>query len=448
MNKFPFYIIYGTLFLIYIFNVFIQSHFIHLFISWSALAVLIFSFYFASRLFKIIGAFFTVAGVGMSVISGVPILHIPEQFINNFPMLLFLSMLPWMASAFSIGEYDQNLKDMIHTKNNRLGEMYGKSIGTSYSLVMFINVSAIYLVQQILMDKLKGISKAARNDFIIKVTLRTFSMAVIWSPMEIVLGIAVDSTGVSFLTYLPWLLLCSFLLAVIDIIMNRRAFSEIEITSSVHLNQKELMKALMKLFFVLFTFFTVIIVSNHLFKLNFILTVSLVIFPFTLIWSLFMRRIMIFLKYGWRSWKNYNNSMQNFIVLFLTLALFSEGFKQSAIPGVLQQILGGMTEYTLLIFIFITMIYFALGLIGVHPIATIAILIEVVSPLFSSINPLSIGIVLIVSALATSASAPYGINATLSSQNLGVTPYYITRVNYPFSILMSAVGIAVAMFVL
>ena len=140
--------------------------------------------------------------------------------------------------------------------------------------------------------------------------------------------------------------------------------------------------------------------------------------------------------------------MQNFVVLFLSLALFSEGFNQTAIPKMLQQVLGQISEYTLLIFIFITVIYFVMGLIGVHPVATIAILIEILNPLFGIINPMSIGIVLIVSALATAASAPYGINATLTSQMIGVSPYYITKVNFPFSIVMSVVGIVIAMIVL
>ncbi len=357
-------------------------------------------------------------------------------------------MLPWMASAFSLGEYDQNLKDMIYAKNNQLAEMYGKSISTTYSLLIFINISAIFLVQQILMDKLKGIDQTVRNDFIIKVTLRTFSLAVIWSPMEIIVGITVDATNVSFLSYLPWLLLCSFLLAIIDVYLSKRSFSEIEIVDSTNVNKKQLMRALMKLFFVLFAFFTIIIVNNYMFELNFILTVSLVILPFTFIWSIFMRLPYTFFRFGWKNWKNYNNGMQNFMVLFLSLALFSEGFNQTSIPEILQNIFGQFSDYYLFNFILITLIYFAMGLIGVHPVATIAILLEVLSPLFSIINPMSIGIVLIISALATSASAPYGINATLTSQTIGVSPYYITKVNFPFSILMSAVGILVAMLVL
>lgn len=384
----------------------------------------------------------------MSISAGTSLYAIPGQFINNFPMLVFMSMLPWMSSAFSIGEYDRSLRSMLTSKNDRLADMYGKGMATTLSLLLFINISAIYLMQHIFLEKLKDINSSVRNDFIIKVTLRTFSLAIIWSPMEIIVGITVDATNISFLSYLPWLLLISFILAISDMFLSKRRYAEVEIINRANVDYKNLMKALTKLFFVLFTFFAVIIISNHLSGLNFILTVSLVIFPFTLVWSILMRRTSSFLKFGWENWKSYNNGMQNFVMLFLSLALFSEGFIQTAIPEMLQQIFGELSGYYLLIFIFMTVIYFILGMIGVHPVATIAILIEVLQPLFTTVNPMSIGIVLIVSGLATAASAPYGINVTLTTQTLKISPYYITKVNFPFSILMSAVGIVVAMLLI
>lgn len=380
----------------------------------------------------------------MSLYSGISWTMIPLQFTNNLPMLLFLSMLPWMASAFSIGEYDQNLKDMVSSNSNQLAKIYGKGALISYSLVVFINISAVYLVQKILMDKLVDVKENIRNDFIIMVTLRAFALAVIWSPMEIMVGITIDATGVSFFSYLPWLVSISILVSTIDIYISKRKFSEIEVLTFSNINKKELVRVLTSLVFVLGLFFTIILASNKIFELNFILTVSLAIFPFTLIWSIFMKRAKNFLKYGFENWKNYNNNLQNFVILLLSLALFSEGFNQTNIPHILQLVLGNASEYAPLIFIFITIIYFSMALLGVHPVATIAILIEVLNPLFGIINPMSLGIVLIVSALATTVSSPYGINATLSSQNLNVSPFYIMKLNLPFSIFMGIVGIIVA----
>ncbi|MFD1606156.1 hypothetical protein [Oceanobacillus luteolus] len=447
MKIIPFYLIYGALFLLYIINVYIQSSAIEFIISWSTLIIFILSWRLASKLFKIMSLLFALSGVLMNLSGGVPFYEIPQQFMNNIPMLIFLSLLPWMASAFSIGEYDRALKNMNNTKDGKLSGMYGKSLATTYSLTVFINVSAIYIVQQILIEKLKGIDEAVRNDYLIQVTLRTFALAAFWSPMEILFGITIEATGVSFLSYLPWLLLCSFLVAIIEVFNSKRKFAEIHIPAE-QVNKKELVQALVKLFFVLSAFFAVIITANHYTTWNFIFTVAMVIFPFTLIWSLFMRRAVKFLKYGWENWKNYNNGMQNFAVLFLSLAIFSQGFNQTSIPLFLQNILGHISDYTLLIFLFIPAVYFAMGMIGVHPIATIAILLEVLNPLFGTINPLSIGIVLVVSAMATTPSSPYGINTTLTVQSIHVSPYYVTKKNFSFSLLVAGMGILIAMLLL
>ncbi|WP_156643871.1 hypothetical protein [Lentibacillus sp. JNUCC-1] len=383
----------------------------------------------------------------MNLISGADWYSIPSQMLSSFPMLLFLSMLPWIASAFTIGEYDRSIGEFIHSPDNKLSSIYGKSVTATYSLLVFINISAIYIAQTILLQKIKEVSKPKRNAFIVKTTLRTFSLAAIWSPMEIIVGITISETGVSFLTYLPYLLGISLFLTIVDLFLNRKEFSR-EFILPTEPTGANLYKTLGKLSVVLSLFFLTIISLNHFYKGDFILIVSITILPFSLIWSFFEKRIMTFISFGWKSWKSYNNQLQNFTVLFLSLGIFSTGFNHTHIPDLLQATLEGMGNYYVLIFIFVTLIYFFMAMIGVHPIATIAILIEVLRPLFDLINPLAIGIVLIVSALATSASAPYGINATLTAQHLGISPYYITKTNISFSIMMSAVGIIIALLLI
>ncbi|MDQ0257967.1 hypothetical protein J2S74_005430 [Evansella vedderi] len=243
--------------------------------------------------------------------------------------------------------------------------------------------------------------------------------------------------------------MCSFLAASLDIVIGKKQFRDVLFTQEqMKISKKLLFSALVKLFIVLVLFLMTIVIVNYFFNLNFILSVSLVIFPFALFWSLAMRRSQLFLSAGWKSWIKYNNTMQNFVVLFLSLAFFSEWFNQTGFPYTLQSFLDHVTAYPIVIFIFFKVIYFATAMIGVHPIVTVAIVIESLSPLFHVINPLSIGIVLIVTALATSASAPYGINATMTVHHLGVNPYRITRTNTRFSLMVSTIGVVIASLLL
>ncbi|MGN7298093.1 hypothetical protein [Ferdinandcohnia sp. SAFN-114] len=443
------YIIYGLLFLLFTCNIFIESYAIHVIVSWSSVFIFFVSWLWASKLFKVISTFFVISGITMSLSGNVPWYEIPSQTSTTLPMLVFLSILPWMSTAFSVGEYDQNLGSILQPKTNNLSDLYSRGFITIYSLVIFINVSAIYVYLQILMNKMKNINPITRHSFLIQTSLRALALAVIWSPMEILVGMTVDGTNISYLAYLPWLLLCSFLTAFINIVISKRKFKDLQIEfESNQIDKKLLRKAFSKLFIVLCLFLSTIVTVNHFFELNFILSVSLVIFPFAFVWSIFMRITPLFLKGGWRSWKAYNNGMQNLVTLFLALSFFSNGFNNTNFPNLLQSIVNQISNFALLIFIFITVVYFVFAMIGVHPIATIAVLLEILQPLFNVINPLSIGIVLIVSSLSISASAPYGISATLTAQQLRVSPYQITRQNFLFSVLMSVVGIMIALFLL
>lgn len=85
-----------------------------------------------------------------------------------------------------------------------------------------------------------------------------------------------------------------------------------------------------------------------------------------------------------------------------------------------------------------------MAMVGVHPIATIGVLYEILKPMFVVINPVSIGIVLIVAAMATSSSATYGVCVTMTSMNTGQNPYRITLTNLPFTFMFGIISILIA----
>ncbi|SHM56257.1 hypothetical protein [Gracilibacillus kekensis] len=443
-----FYIIYGLLFLMFLLALALGSVKVEIVIAIYALLVFMLSWFWASNLFKTISILFFIIGASLSLGSGVSFDEIIRHILTSLPILIFLSLLPWIRTVFKLGTYDQYLAQLLVSKNGDLAQLYSKSIATTYSLLIFLNISAIYLAQELLREKLVSLPEKIRNSFIIETTLRAFSVAIIWSPMEVVVGLTVDGTGVSYLVYLPWLLISSFLIALLDILMSKNRYKGWEIKSaSTSIAWSVLWPHLLKMFGMLTVFLVLILSVNKITNMSFILSVTMVIFPFSLIWSVLIGKAGTFLKDGWYSWKNYTNHLQNFAVLFLSLGFFSGGFNNSAVPSLLQQLMGSMQDYLIVVFVFITVIYFVLAMVGVHPIATVAILLEVLQPMFAYVNPLSIGIVLIISALATSASSPYGINATMTSQSMKINPYTITKQNILFSLMMSVIGIAIALIV-
>ncbi|MBM7663457.1 hypothetical protein JOC85_004333 [Bacillus mesophilus] len=447
------YVIYTFILIVFTINIFWGNSFIETIVGLMAIPMLVLSFYGASKLFRILGSIFIGVGVILFVSSGLPLNSIPVFMTVNMPLLAFLLVLPWMNSVVRAGRYDRRLKELMEDNVSNLGKLYVRTSFTTYILCTFINISALSLSQEILISNLSKLKKKLRDSFISRITLRAFALALAWSPMEIMVAMAIDATGVSYIRYLPWLLLISFFVLIIEWLRGRRRFKEfpynpIESRISKKMQPRIMAIYILKLLTALVVFLSLVVTIGNLFHLNFILTVTLVILPFSFGWALLMKRGRSFLKIGWKTWKVRSNSIQNFVVLFLSLSFFTSTLNETPFLQLIQQPFIAVGESPLLILFLIQFTYLAMCLIGVHPVATIGILSEVIQPLYAFVNPLSIGIVLIVGALATATVGAYGVTVTLTSMNTKQNPYHITLRNMPFALFYGTVGTLVAYLLL
>ena len=441
------YLVFPPVFALFIANLFLDLPVIHYIVGVLAIPMLMLAYAGAARLFRILGGVFVVAGLGMFIYSGLPISELPLMMTSTMPLLSFLTVLPWMNSVVRAGRFDRRINDLTKVNAAHLGTMYTRSSLTTYILAMFINLSALSLSQGVLRKSLSHFHKRLTDSFISRVTLRAFTLALIWSPMEIMVAITVDTTGVSYLAYLPWLFLISVTLLLIDWVWNWRHFKRVpyqaesmEAEEPITLDWRRLAAKMAQLMVALAVFLAAVVTLGSQFNLNFILSVTLVILPFSFAWAVIMRRFRSFLQVGWGTWKNRTNQMQNFIVLFLSLALFSESLNETPFLAVLQAPFEAVSGAPLLILLLVQYTYLLMSMIGVHPIATIAILGEILRPMFGMINPMSIGMVLITGALATATVGTYGVTVTLTAMNTLQNPYRITLRNMPFALLCGSVG--------
>lgn len=442
------YLFYSGVLILHVVNAFIGHSTINYIVGILAIPMLLISFIGATRLFKILGGVFILTGMIMFFSANLSIYRIPEFLTSNMSLLAFIAVLPWINSAVHVGRFDQRINELLKENVDNLGTFYGRSILTTYTLMTFLNLSAVTLAQDVLIKNMKNVKKRIRDSFISRTTVRAFCLALIWSPMEVMVAITVDYTGVSYLVYLPWLLLISLIGLSLDILWGRKSFKSIPYKSAVQNKRpvvlKKVLKEIIKLFIALVLFLTTIIVISHVFSLNFILAVTLVIIPFSTIWALLMKRWYYFRVFGWRIWKDRTNHMQNFVVLFISLSIFSNSLNETPFLQLIQKPFSAFEAYPIVILFFILITYLMLAMVGVHPIATIGVLNEVLKPMYTIINPLGIGIVLIVAAMATSSAATYGVCVTMTSMNTGQNPYRITLTNLPFTFMFGIIGIFIA----
>lgn len=448
------YIFYSFIFLIHIINVFVGSTSVNYILGMLALIMLVISFPGASRLFKILGSLFVAIGGALYFTSGRSILDLPNLLTSNMSLLTLLAMLPWMNSVVRSGRFDRNLKNLLKANVSDLGKLYPRSSITTLILASFLNLSAASVAQDVLKDSLRSFKKKTRNAFIATASLRGYTLALLWSPLEILVAVSIFTTGADYVSVLPWLLLIALVTFVLDALWGRiryRKYTYHQTDGSQQTNKpnvREMIKKTSHLIVSLALFLTLVIFLGNLFNLDFIFTVTLLIFPFASIWAVLMKRWRSFWTIGWKTWRMKTNTMQNFVVLFISLSLFAESISDSEFLNVIQEPVLIAADYPMIIFIIIQVIFIVMSLFGIHPVATIGILGGITSALMKVLNPISLAIVLITSSVATLTVGTYGLVVTLTAMNTGQNPYRITWRNMPFALAFGAIGSVVACFLL
>lgn len=447
------YVFYAFVFGLYILTLFIESEKLKYIVGLFVIVMLIVSFCNASKLFKILSLSFLFIGSYLYIHTGQSLLALPPIMTSNVGLLMLLAMLPWMNSVVKSGGFDRDLNTLMQVKVSNLGELYTRSSATTLTLASFLNLSAATISQDVLKTNLAYLSKKDRGAFISTATLRGYSLALLWSPLEILLAMSIFITGVSYVSLLPWLLLIGFIMFYLDSLWGKIYFknhiiSHDELIPMKYIDLKKLFKKLIHLIISLAFFLMSVISIGTLFELDFILTVTLLIFPFAIIWSIIMKRLRRFWVIGWSHWKEKTNTMQNFIILFISLSLFSYGIGEAPFMENIQQPILKVAEYPLLVFVIIQMAFIVMSMFGVHPIATFGILGSLLSSLLTIYNPLSIAIVLVTSSVATLTVGTYGLVVTLTSMNIEQSPYRITLINLPYALLFGGIGTIIAYILL
>lgn len=444
------YIFYSFVFLLHIVNVFLESDGLDYAIGILAIMMLLVSFPGTSRLFKILGVMFLAVGIVAFVTRDDSIFAIPSLITSNMGLLTLLAMLPWMNSVVRSGRFDRTLNNLLNVKAKNLGELYPRSSLTTLTLASFLNLSAATISQNVLKETLSGLDQKVRNSFIGTATLRGYTLALIWSPLEVLLALPILITGVDYVSLLPWLLLIAFVTFIIDSLWGRLYYKKYRYDNPAKINvdSKKLIQKLFHLIIALILFLAFVILIGNIFDLDFIFTVTILIFPYAFLWAVFMKRVKSFWVIGFRNWKNSTNTMQNFIVLFISLAFFANSITGTTMLEVIQQPVLAMADYPLIMFFMIQVIFILLSLFGVHPLGTMGILGGLFTVLLESMNPVSLAIVLVTSAVATLTVGTYGLIVQLTTMNTGQNPYRLSLSNMPYALMFGGIGSLVAYFLL
>src|SRR5699024_3332200 len=335
---------------------------------------------------------------------------------DNFSLLTLFMMLPWMNSVIRAGLYDKLLSKIMKLKTENIGTLYNRSSISTFSLASLLNLPAVTISQSIISDNLKEYSKRFTNSFINRASVRAYSMALLWSPLEILVAVSIFVTDVKYMQVLPWLLLILIIIFTYDNLLGKMKFKKIPYESDQKLQfTSKNKRKLIGLVISLILFLAVIMIFGEIPYLDFTMTITLLIFPFGFLWSLAIKRHKRYLKIGFQSWKSSTNNMHNFIVLFISLALFSSSIGASSAESIIQSPIISFSEFPIVLLFVIQLFILVMSLFGVHSVASIGILTGVIPTIVTFIDPVSLAIVLITSSVSSFSVSTYGLLITITA---------------------------------
>ncbi|WP_163539951.1 hypothetical protein [Gracilibacillus sp. YIM 98692] len=444
------YLFFSAVFLLHIISVFYPNQTLLYGLGILALMMLVISFRQASKLFQILGLAFLIIGAVFFYSTNMKIAQLPPMLAGNLSLLTLLAFLPWMNSVVTAGRFDKLLQHLLRGNVQHLGSLYQRSTTAMMSLTAFLNVSSATIAQDVLVDNLKPIQRKIANKFIMMTTLRGYSLALPWSPLEVLLAMSIFITGVNFAEVLPWLVMITIFMYVIDSLWGKFYFKKYDYPQSGeketgnHQQNNQNRSKIIQLATALITFLLLVILLGNVFELEFIFIVTILVFPFATVWAYLIKRSKSFWIIGWNKWKSSVNNMHNFIVLFVTLAFFTNSLNESPALMAIQKPVVMVSDYPILILIMIQLLFIVLSMFGVHPIATMGVLGGISSMLIDILSPISLAVILVTSGVSTVPIGTYGLVVTITSMSLKQSPYYITYYNLSYSFLFGAIGIITA----
>ena len=448
------YLLFCFVFLLHIVSVFIPNNGLSYLLGVLSFILLLISFWKATRLFQILAGGFITIGTIQFFFANISLIEVIPLLGGNLSLLTLLAVLPWMNSVVHAGRFDRLMSNLLLRGNvKHLGALYRRSSTAMMSLTAFLNVSSATIAREVLADNLQTVPKKTANQFIMMVTLRGYSLALAWSPLEVLLAMSIFITGVSFSSLLPWMIGITIVMYILDSMWGNWYFKKIPYTdnnfrSTSSVNWRKMRLKLIQLSIALISFLFLVILFGNVFDMEFIFMVTLLVFPFACIWAWSMKRWRSFWKIGFSNWKSSVNNMHNFNILFISLAFFTNTLNESTFLDWIRQPILAVADYPILLLALIQVFFVIMSMFGVHPIATMGVIGSLSTLLIEILSPMSLAVILVISGVATVPIGTYGLVVTIISMSLRQSPYYITLYNLIYSFIFGLLGILFAYYLI
>lgn len=416
-------------------------------LSLLCLAIILSTIWSAKRLVRILGSSFLLLGIWLLWQSGVGL----DQYILSFgPMLDLLtlfSLVPILGIPIKIGDYSGSLKIVIHKKVKTTGQLYMLTSGISYFFSIFMNLATLPMTYYSIKPVLSHFPIKDESRFMSRAITRGFAMPLLWAPVTPIVGIIVTMTGVSWVSILPYVIPLSIIGLLIDWKLGQQQstkkrntvqksiFNELAATNEESNNDRP--QRVLHILLAILIFNIIMSILESEFEHSFIILVSLLVIPFSFVWSILIKKREEYTIQLFEHIKTFSVSMKDQFFIFICAGFFIStidisGSDEVVTDWVLSLIHVIGAEVFLLL---LPLIPLGFAFIGLHPAVSLSLVVGALNSNVLGISPFILTVAMLIGAVSAFLVGPYNATLGLMSNILKESSFKVSNWNLSFTAL-------------
>lgn len=441
---------YPFLILLYIFSVFVPIPVLNYAVGVVSVTVIALASYRAKGLYFYTGLIFLVSGFVLFFAKGHPWHSFFLQFQPMLPLLALFLVLPFINMLIYVNQFHKTIEELMKQRVTAWDQLYSRASSATLIISNFLNIATIPLVAKSLKQPLSGLPEPDKRSFQSKSLLRSYALALSWSPLDATVSSAISLTGVNFLFVLPIMLILAAGAVAADRGLSRLRYRGMHFEASrafVPAEMRSNAQKLPQLAAFLLLFVVVVSIVHGAIGQSFLLSIVLVLPLYSLLWSWAFRKTGQYLALIAGGWKEHAAGLSNYFFMFLSASLFVNMVSGTEGLDVLQSLYAGVVGIPFYFYALTAAFFLIASLIGFHPIVSLGVFSVVIGQSASHLPIIPFTVVLVVCSMSTVIYSPFNLSVSLMAKELQINPFRITLWNLGFAIGYIFVGICAALLI-
>jgi len=441
-------VVFPLLIVLYLISLFVPFPFMQYGVGVISVVVIVLAGIRAKGLYLYTGLVFLIVGVSLFIYKGLPWYTFFLQFQSMLGLLSFFTVLLFMNMLIYLNRFHKTIEGQLKQNITSWDQLYKRSSMASQIIANFLNIATIPLVAKSLKPSLLGFPEKEKNAFSSKSILRSYALALSWSPLDAAVGTAIDITGANFLVVLPILLGLAIVTILSDMGLSYFRYRKIPYPSNAVLQERETSSKAGKFIkLVVFLLLFVAIVSGVQMTLrqSFLLSIVLVLPLYCLGWSLAQRKLLRYLTLIADNWTKHTYSLSNYYFMFLCGALFVNMAADTGGVASLHSLFERFIDVPFYFYLLTAVYFLIVSLVGFHPLVSLTVFAAITHSILNQLSVIPFTVVFLACCMSTIMYSPFNLSVSLMSKELNINPYRITVWNLAFAFGYIFTGICIAM---